>query len=57
MPESAGPINIWRQPIYLPYCNDPVTPQSIMAAEQRLAQKLPREYLDLLNVQNGGYIA
>lgn len=57
MAAKADRHTIWRQPIYLPYCNDPLTPRMIRAAERRLGQRLPRDYLDLLAVQNGGYIA
>jgi len=52
----ATPQTIWQAPVYLPYLQPPLTDQTIAAAEKQLGYKLPAEYLDLLRVQNGGYI-
>jgi len=47
---------IWQVPAYLPYLQPPLTNQVIEAAEGQLGHKLPGEYLNLLEKQNGGYI-
>lgn len=47
---------IWRTPKYLPYIQPPLTDKIIAAAEKKIGYKLPKEYLDLLKIQNGGYI-
>lgn len=48
--------NIWRRPIYLPYLQDPLTPEALRAAEEELGHALPRELVMMLSVQNGGYL-
>ena len=48
--------NIWRKPIYLPYLQDPLTPEVLRAAEEELGRTLPRELVMMLGVQNGGYL-
>ena len=48
--------NIWRRPIYLPYLQDPLTPEALRAAEKELGHALPRELAMMLSVQNGGYL-
>ena len=48
--------NIWRRPIYLPYLQDPLTPEALRAAEEELGHGLPRELAMMLSVQNGGYL-
>lgn len=53
---GATPETIWSVPAYLPYVQPPLTNAAITAAEQRIGYKLPAEYLNLLRVQNGGYI-
>jgi SMI1 / KNR4 family (SUKH-1) len=47
---------IWRIPKYLPYIQPPLTDEIITAAEKKIGYKLPKEYLELLKIQNGGYI-
>jgi hypothetical protein len=47
---------IWRIPAYLPYLQPPLTDDAVAAAEKELGYRLPTEYLDLLRIQNGGYI-
>lgn len=53
---KVTPESIWRAPAYLPYLQPKITPQLIRAAEQEIGFDLPKEYLALLDVQNGGYI-
>jgi len=53
---AATPQTIWRAPAYLPYLQPPLTEETIATAQQQLGYKLPSEYLDLLRVQNGGYV-
>jgi hypothetical protein len=48
--------NIWRVPKYLPYVQPTLTEKIIKEAETKMGYKLPREYLELLTIQNGGYI-
>ena len=48
--------NIWRRPIYLPYLQEPLTPEALRAAEEELGRALPRELAMMLSVQNGGYL-
>ena len=47
---------IWRIPVYLPYVQPELTGEALAEAEQNLGIKLPKEYVELLRVQNGGYI-
>jgi hypothetical protein len=49
-------MNIWQIPKYLPYLQPKLTDKIINEAEQKIGFKLPKEYLDLLKIQNGGYI-
>jgi hypothetical protein len=48
--------NIWRTPKYLPYVQPFLTDETIKEAEIKMGYKLPKEYLELLHIQNGGYI-
>ena len=48
--------NIWRKPIYLPYLQDPLTPEALRTAEEELGRALPRELVMMLSIQNGGYL-
>jgi len=53
---TATANTIWRVPAYLPYLQPPLTVEAIASAEKEIGYKLPKEYLDLLKVQNGGYL-
>ncbi|MEM7165367.1 MAG: SMI1/KNR4 family protein [Planctomycetota bacterium] len=53
---EATADNIWQVPAYLPYLQPALTDAAVAAAEEQIGYKLPPEYLDLLRVQNGGYI-
>ena len=54
MPASAR--DIWAIPAYLPYVQQDLTDAAVAEAEEIIGHALPRAYLDLLRVQNGGYI-
>src|SRR5262245_12479401 len=47
---------VWRRPVFLPYLQPPLTLQDIQDAERTIGHQLPPAYLDILRVQNGGYI-
>ena len=47
---------IWQKPIYLPYLQPKLTDEILEKAEMKLGYKLPKELIELLKVQNGGYI-
>lgn len=47
---------IFSVPMYLPYVNDPIDNEVIKNAEEKLGVKLPDEYIQLIRIQNGGYI-
>jgi hypothetical protein len=44
--------NFWRSNYYN---HPPLTDEMVSVAEKQLAVKLPREYIALLRIQNGGY--
>jgi hypothetical protein len=52
----ATPRSIWAVPSYLPYLQPPLSPETIAEAEQQIGYHLPDSYLELLRIQNGGYI-
>lgn len=47
---------IWQVPKYLPYVQPNLTDDIIANAEKKIGYKLPKEYVDVLKIQNGGYI-
>jgi len=48
--------SIWQKPIYLPYLQPKLTHETIKSAEHKLRYRLPNELVELLKIQNGGYI-
>ena len=52
----ASASTIWQVPAYLPYLQPPLTPDAVADAEEQIGYSLPAEYVELLRVQNGGYI-
>lgn len=53
---SANANTIWNVPAYLPMLQPALSNELIAATEQSMGYPLPAQYLDLLRVQNGGYI-
>jgi hypothetical protein len=47
---------IWQVPKYLPFVQPILTDSIVEDAERQIGYKLPKEYLELLKIQNGGYI-
>jgi hypothetical protein len=47
---------VWKTPIWLPYLNPELTDEMVLEAEKKICHKLPNEYIELLKIQNGGYI-
>lgn len=47
---------IWKVPKYLPYVQPKLTDIALANAEESIGYKLPEKYVDLLKIQNGGYI-
>jgi SMI1-KNR4 cell-wall len=47
---------IWQVPVYLPYLQPVLTDEILKDAESKVGYKLPIEYIELLKIQNGGYI-
>lgn len=52
----SGNTHIWSVPAYLPYLQPELTDEILKDAEDKLGFKLPMALIDLLKVQNGGYI-
>jgi hypothetical protein len=53
---SATPHNIWRKPAYIPYMYPCLTNEAVAETERRIGFPLPKSLIELLKVQNGGYI-
>jgi SMI1-KNR4 cell-wall len=53
---SATLETIWSVPVYLPYLQPALTDRLAKDAEATVGHRLPSAYLDILRVQNGGYI-
>jgi len=49
--------SFWRAPTYLPYVQPILTGNTLKEAESKLGYKLPAELVELLMIQNGGYIS
>lgn len=47
---------IWSRPIYASLIQPPLTKKMILEAEKLIGFPLPKEYLELLQIQNGGAI-
>lgn len=48
--------SIWRKPVYLPFLQPELTEETLRKAEEEIGYQLPKEFVELLKVQNGGYI-
>lgn len=48
--------NIWRVPKYLPYTQPELTPEILENSEKQIGFKLPKELVEILEIQNGGYV-
>jgi len=48
--------NIWSVPKYLPYIQPKLTPEILENAEKQIGFKLPNELVEILKIQNGGYV-
>jgi hypothetical protein len=56
MTKSIPPKSIWKIPKYLPYIQPPLTNEIVEEAEKKMGYKFPKEYIELLKIQNGGFI-
>jgi hypothetical protein len=50
------PARLWRVPVYLPYLQPKLTPRAVAAAEKKLGVRLPRTYIEAIQIQNGGHL-
>lgn len=48
--------NIWSVPKYLPYVQPELTPELLEQAQKQIGYKLPEKLVEILKIQNGGYI-
>lgn len=48
--------NIWSVPKYLPYLQPDLTDEILEKAENQIGFKLPQELVEILKIQNGGYL-
>jgi hypothetical protein len=53
---SATLETIWSVPAYLPCLQPALSDRLVQDAEAIVGHRLPSAYLDILSVQNGGYI-
>jgi len=53
---SRQPQLLWEVPAFLDYVQPALTPDAVRTAEQQLRVRLPRAYLAMLEVQNGGHL-
>lgn len=56
MAEPAASASIWAVPAYLPYVQPALSESARQEMEELLGRSLPAEYLNLLHIQNGGYL-
>ncbi|UIR57341.1 SMI1/KNR4 family protein [Sphingobacterium sp. SRCM116780] len=56
MTQEEHKKNIWRVPSYLPYVQPQLTDEILANAEKQIGYKLPKELVDILKIQNGGYV-
>lgn len=54
--ESTNIRSYWDAPSYLPYIQPDLTDEIIKYAENKLGVSLPKQYIEQLKIQNGGYI-
>ena len=47
---------IWDVPAYLPFIQPKLTDELIVETEKKIGYKLPKEYIEILKIQNGGTI-
>jgi hypothetical protein len=47
---------IWSVPKYLPYVQPELTDEMVQKTEEIIGYKIPKEYVEILKIQNGGYI-
>src|SRR5262245_43758763 len=47
---------VWAVPAYLPYLQPTLTAQTLGEVERQFGVTLPSEYVQILRVQNGGYV-
>jgi hypothetical protein len=52
---TGASARVWSVPAFLEFVHPPLTVDAVEAAERQLGVKLPRTYVALLQVQNGGY--
>lgn len=48
--------NLWSIPKYLPYVQPELTDEVLENAEKQIGFKLPKELVEILKIQNGGYV-
>ena len=48
--------SIWSVPAYLPYIHPQLTNEILEKAEDKIGYKLPLELVEILKIQNGGYL-
>lgn len=48
--------NIYKRPIYLPYMHENLSDEKLAAFERKIGRRLPKSLVEILKIQNGGYI-
>jgi hypothetical protein len=54
--DSADLGSLWAVPAYLDYVQPVLTEEAVAEAEHQVGVRLPQAYLQMLGVQNGGYV-